>query len=193
VDPKIATGLGVDSASVRATVGLIAASLIVAVAILANGAAAKTLNGIGGVLWIGSAVILVRSLNSRAQFSRWFAVIFADCLLLVLLVKPTNLVWALIGFGLGGMLIGLLTGAQALNWAPLLPALWLPTHLLVAISRAVIRSIEGTETTVRSDPPPTAALVPFAMVVASLAGAWLTERLRRRSRAKISPFAVDGQ
>jgi hypothetical protein len=193
LDRKLAAEIGVESASFRAAVGLIAASLVVAVAILADGAAAKTLNGLGGVLWIGSAVILVRSLKSSAQFSMWFAVIFVDCLLLVLLVKPTNLVWALIGFGLGGMLIGLLTGAQALNWAPLLPALWLPAHLLVAISRAVIRTIEGSEAAVRSDPPPTAALVPFAMVVASLAGAWIVEWFRHRSRTKVNPLAVDGQ
>jgi hypothetical protein len=182
---KIAAEIGIESASFRSAILLIAASLIVALAILADGAAAKTLSGIGGVLWIGSAVILVRSLKSSAHFAKWFAVIFADCLLLVILVKPTNLVWAVIGFGLGSMLIGLLTGAQALNWAPLLPALWLPTHLLVAISRAIVRSIEGSSATVRSDPPPTAALVPFAMVVASLAGAWIVVSLRRRMESRI--------
>jgi hypothetical protein len=190
LDQNFAAEIGVEPASFRAAVALIVASLIVAVAILADCAAAKTLNGIGGLLWIGSAVILVRSLKSNAHFATLFAVVFADCLLLVILVKPSNLVWALLGFGLGGMLIGLLTGAQALNWAPLLPALWLPTHLLVAISRAVIRSIEGSEATVRSDPPPTAALVPFAMVVASLVGAWFVEWLRERRASRIIHTSV---
>jgi hypothetical protein len=193
LDRRLAAEVGVESASFRAALGLFTASLVVAVAILVDGAAVKTLNGIGGLLWIGSAVILIRSLRLSAHFAKWFSVIFADCLLLVIFVKPTNLVWALIGFGLGGVLIGLLMGAQALNWAPLLPALWLAIHLLVAISRAVLRSIEGSEASVRSDPPPTAALVPFAMVVATFAGAWLVDWFRRRNRAKINSLVVDGQ
>src|SRR4051812_32579202 len=170
-----------DQPILRATICLLAASLVVAVAILAHDPIAKVVNGVAGVLWIGSAVLLVITLHRQARFPVWFAFVFAECLLLVLLVKPTNLLWAIFGFGLGGMLVGFVTGPHARNWASLLPALWLPTHLLVAISRAIFRVIDGTKASVRSDPPPTAALVPFAMVVAAIAGALFVDWLRNRS------------
>ncbi len=176
--------LNVEQPVLRATACLIAASLVVAVAIATNGVVAKTFNGLGGILWFASAVLLVRSLRSHERFSAWFAFVFADCLILVILLKPTDLFWALIGFGFGGALVAVVTGAQALNWAPLLPAIWLPTHLLVAMTRAVIRSIDGSEASVRSDPPPTAALVPFAMVVAALVGAFLVDWARKRTLTK---------
>lgn len=180
---NLAEELPISRSNLQATGCLIAASLVVALAILANGSAAKMFNGIGGVLWLASAVMLLRSLRTSDRFRAYFTLVFAVCLLLVLLVKPANLIWALIGFGVGGVLVGSITGVQALDWGPLLPALWLPTHLLVAVARAAIRSIEGSHAPVRTDPPPTAALVPFAMVVAALAGAWLVVRLRNRSLA----------
>jgi len=190
VTRRIAIQSEMETSSVRALVGLIAASLLVAVAIIADGAIARIFNGIGGLLWIGSAIYLLRSFRATPRFMPWLAAVFADCVLLVLLVKPTNLIWAIIGFGLGGALIAVLTGSQALTWSPLLPALWLPAHLLVAITRVIVRSLEGSEASVRRDPPPTAALVPFAMVVAAVAGAWIVVWIRNRlltSASEVSP------
>jgi hypothetical protein len=110
-----------------------------------------------------------------------FAVVAVESLALVLLVKPSDLLWAAIGFAAGGAAIALLASGRQYDWALLLPALWLPVHLLVAISRALVRALTGGEAAVRSDPPPTAALVPCAMVLSALAGAWLVQRWRNRT------------
>jgi hypothetical protein len=181
-----ADDLKMDRRVTLATANLVAASLVIAIAILAGDPIAKIVNGIGGVLWIGSAIMLIVALRQQKRFIHFVSFILADCLLLVLLVKPSDYLWAIIGFGLGGVLVGFITGTQARNWAPLLPAVWLPAHLIVAVGRAIVRSIEGTEASVRTDPPPTAALVPFAMVVASIAGAFLIDWLRNRSIARTS-------
>jgi hypothetical protein len=168
--------------TVRAAAVLIAASLVVAVAILVDGSAARGINGIGGLLWIGSAVVLGRSLAHEHKYGVTFGVVAVECLALVLFVKPSNLAWAIIGFALGGAATALLASSRSYDWALLLPALWLPVHLLVAISRSLVRALTGGEAAVRSEPPPTAALVPFAMVISAIAGAWLVERWRNRAR-----------
>jgi hypothetical protein len=176
-----AIGKGRPTFSVRVTSALIAASLVVAVAILVGGSAARGINGIAGVLWIGAAVILIRSLAREPRSVVMFVLVGFECLALVLLVKPSNLLWAAIGFSVGGAAIELFASGRQYDWALLLPALWLPVHLLVAICRALVRALTGGEAAVRSDPPPTAALVPCAMVVSALAGAWLVQRWRNRT------------
>jgi hypothetical protein len=169
-------------------IGLVSASLFVAVAILIGGNAAKAINGIGGLLWIGSAIALVRSLTGERRFVIMLGTVSFETLILVLLLKPSNLAWSVLGFALGGAAIALLTSNRPYDWALLLPALWLPVHLLVAISRAIVRAIGDGDAAVRSDPPPTAALVPFAMVVSALAGAWIIGWWRRRNlgRSKLA-------
>jgi hypothetical protein len=126
--------------------------------------------------------MLGHSLAHERNFVVMFCVVVGECLALVLLLKPSNLTWAIVGFAIGGAATAFLVSNRSYDWALLLPALWLPVHLLVAISRALVRALTGGETAVRSDPPPTAALVPFAMVVSALAGAWLVNRWRNRVR-----------
>jgi hypothetical protein len=170
------------SFQLRPAVALVVASILVAIAILIDGSAAKTFNGLGGILWIGSAVWLIRELRREAWNWPIFCVVAFECLVLVLLVKPSNLAFAVIGFALGGISIAWMAISRSYEWAALLPAMWLPMHLLVAICRAVYRAITDGEAAVRSDPPLTAALVPFAMVISVLAGAWLVDLWRNRHR-----------
>jgi hypothetical protein len=160
---------------------LITASLLVAAAIAIGGGSAKLLNGIGGLIWIGSAVLLVSELKGVAQFAPVFIFTLVECLVLVLIVKPSNFAFAVVGFAIGGASIALRASVRSADFALLLPAMWLPMHLVVAISRAAIRMVTDGGTSVRRDPPPTAALVPFAMIVSTLAGAWIIGWSRRRA------------
>ena len=100
-------------------VGLIAASLIVALAIATNGQLSKTINGVGGLLWITSAVCLGSRLRSARNWLRSAVIAFGVTLTLVLLVKPTDLFWAAIGFTIGGALVSLAVAGRRLEWAGL--------------------------------------------------------------------------
>ena len=162
------------------TLLLVAAGLVVAVAIAASGPIARGTNGIAGILWIVSAVMLVSAQRDDPHFWSRFAIVAAIGLGLVLFIKPSNLMWAIVGFGVAGALIALLFGEQGIGWAKVLPALWLPEHLGTAIGRAIYRAFRDIPTTVRTDPPPTAAFVPLAMILAAWGGALILVRLRNR-------------
>lgn len=149
---------------------LVLASLVVAVAILTNGSVSRAVNGVGGILWLVALVLVWRAIH---RGERWIASTAAALALtfgLVLFVKPSDLGLAMVGFGIAGALMGLLVRRQELLWAALIPALWLPVHLSVAISRAVMETASDQTASVRTDPPPTEAFVPFAMVVAAILG-----------------------
>ena len=162
------------------TVLLVAAGLVVAVAIAASGPIARGTNGVAGILWISSAVMLIAARRDDPRFWTRLALVAGIGLGLVLFIKPSDLTWAIAGFGGAGILIALLFGDQGIGWAKVLPALWLPEHLGTAIGRAIYRSIRDLPTTVRTDPPPTAAFVPLAMILAAWGGAMIVDRLRNR-------------
>lgn len=160
--------------------GLILAGLLVAIAIVADGAVAKTFNGIGGIIWIASAVRLLLNLRHDARYlSRLLATVVIG-LVLVLLAKPDDFAAAAIGFGFGGALIALISGRRAVSWALLLAAMWLPLHLAVAVVRVVERAARDLPASIRRDPPPTAALVPLSMILAAWLGAVIVEAVRER-------------
>jgi hypothetical protein len=160
---------------------LIAAGLVVAIAIAASGPIARGTNGVAGILWIASAVMLVAARRGDTRFWSRLAVVAAIGLGLVLFIKPSDLTWAIAGFGVAGALIALLFRDQGIGWAKALSALWLPEHLGTAIGRAIYRSIRDLPTSVRTDPPPTAALVPLVMILAAWGGATIVARLRNRN------------
>jgi hypothetical protein len=166
-------------------VGLIAASLIVALAIATNGQLSKTINGVGGLLWIVSAVCLGLRLRSAQKWLGSAVIAFGLTLTLVLLVKPADLLWAAIGFTIGGALMSLAVSGRRLEWTGFLAAIWLPTHLLVALGRVIERSIRDLPANVRTDPPPTAAFVPFAMVICALAGSRLVDLIRAKQNPPV--------
>ena len=167
------TAWGVPNADERREVALLlVAAMVVGVAIALDGSAAKAANGVGGALWLTAGGMLVRKGWRLGLTSGSAAMVGATVLLLSSALSPRDLLAASLGFVAGGLLLGAVTRPRPARTAAvaLLPALWLPTHLLVAITKAGIRELAGREASLRTDPPPTAALVPLAMVVAALVG-----------------------
>jgi hypothetical protein len=177
-------------ADVSVLLWLIVAGLLVAIAIVADGAVAKAFNGIGGIVWIGAAVRLLLHLRHEQRFWTHLLETVAIGLILVLLAKPDDFAAAAVGFGFGGAIIALMTGRRAVRWALLLAAMWLPLHLAVAVVRVVERAARDLPATIRRDPPPTAALVPLSMILAAWLAAVIVEMIRER-RAGAAQRAVD--
>ena len=162
------------------TILLVAAGLVVAVAIAASGALARGTNGIAGILWISAAAMLIASQRGDRQFWSRLLIVAAVGLGLVLVVKPSDMAWAIAGFGLAGIAIGLMFNDRGVAWAKVLAALWLPEHLGTAAGKAIYRAVRDLPATVRTEPPPTTAFVPLAMILAAWFGALLIAQLRAR-------------
>lgn len=161
----------------RPVILLLIATLVVGVSILASGAPAKVLNGIAGIMWFAAAAWLVWSaLQISRRGSLWCAIILLTAVV-AFVVRPSDLVLAALGFLICGALAALVAGDRRLIWPILVVALYLPMHIGTAVFKAVVRSIQGSEASLRTDPPPTAALVPLVMLIAAIAGGLLIERL----------------
>src|SRR6188472_157860 len=76
------------------TVLLVAAGLVVAVAIAASGPIARGTNGVAGILWISSAVMLIAARRDDPRFWTRLALVAGIGLGLVLFIKPSDLTWA---------------------------------------------------------------------------------------------------
>jgi hypothetical protein len=163
----------------RAPSLLVAAALFVALAIDSEDGVARVLNTMGGILWLLSAWLLWRA-NARHAGRSVPLVAATTALVLVIALRPSNLIWAGVGFAIGGAIVALAVSGDRVRAALMLPALWLPVHLLVAITKVGIREIRDRPATVRTDPPPTAAFVPLAMVLASMFGAWAIGKIVER-------------
>jgi hypothetical protein len=155
---------------------LLLAVVVVAIAISTEGTFSRTVNGIAGILWVVSAWFILSSLRTDTKFWSRLAQVSAMCLVLVIFVRPSDLALALTGFSAAGAIIAATTGQRGFAWATLLSALWLPVHLGTAVVKAVYRALNDQEAALRSDPPPTAAIVPFAMIVGAMFGAWLVQK-----------------
>jgi hypothetical protein len=83
-------------------------------------------------------------------------------------------------FLIAGAVVAAVARRQLLEWALLVPALWLPIHL----TRGAVRAILINGGRIRTEPPPTAALLPLVMVVAAAVGGLAVEWWRRRRRAE---------
>jgi hypothetical protein len=168
------------------------AAVLVGVAISIDGDSRRFVNGIGGIIWIAAAArITVRAFGIGVDRMQ-LVLVLSTILVLSVLVRPTDIAWALIGFGWGGVLVGFVGRERGSVLGALLAAWWLPAHLLIAISRSVIRELSDQPTTLRSDPPPTAILVPLVMVLAAwvfsvLAANWRTAREDGRLLVPRSP------
>ncbi len=158
------------------TTGMLTAAAIVGVAIVADGTPARVLNGVGGLLWLGSFALNTRNVRYSPRRGRNAAAVLGCSLVLAVGIKPHDPLLAMLGFGAAGSLITALGARPGVTWTLLVPGAWLPLHLGIAIGRAVVRA--GTEgaAAVRTDPPPTAAIVPLVMVAAAMAGGWLARR-----------------
>jgi hypothetical protein len=168
---------------------LIVAAIVVGVAIGMDSDGRRFVNGIGGILWlIGAFLIFTRSVASGASW-RQIGLVIAVILVLSWLIRPTDPVWAVIGFGWGGVVVGFSGRDLGSKLGAMLGALWLPAHLLIAVVRAGIREVRDQPAALRTDPPPTAVLVPLVMVLAAwifaaLAAEW---RMSREGRPLMSP------
>src|SRR5690242_11710154 len=82
---------------------LVVAAIVVGIAIGTDGDGRRFVNGIGGILWlIGAFLIFTRSVASGASW-RQIGLVIAVILVLSWLIRPTDPVWAVIGFGWGGV------------------------------------------------------------------------------------------
>jgi len=168
---------------------LIVAAIVVGIAIGMDSDGRRFVNGIGGILWlIGAFLIFTRSLASGVSW-RQIGLVIAVILVLSWLIRPTDPVWAVIGFGWGGVVVGFSGRDLGSKLGAMLGALWLPAHLLIAVVRAGIREVRDQPAALRTDPPPTAVLVPLVMVLAAwifaaLAAEW---RMSREGGTLLSP------
>ena len=160
-----------------AAAGLILAAAIVGLAIVVGGTSARPLNAIGAVLWLASGVFLAVSLPSVHRRLLGWAVAIASGFILGALVRPGSLVEVIVWFALAGAVVVLAAADRTGAWALLVPAIYLPVHLLIGIGRAIIRN--GG---VRTDPPPTAAIVPLAILLAAAVAGALAAAVVRRGR-----------
>ncbi len=151
---------------------LCSAAVLVGLAIVLDGAAASMVNGLGGLLWLGAGALLVRAVRRSERPIVGSVAVLGATLTLVLVARPFAVEQAARGFAAAGLVVTILVRPSGTTWAFLVPAAWLPVHLVVAIGRSLIEG--GTR--IRTDPPPTAAIVPLIMVLAAWAGGWLAQR-----------------
>jgi hypothetical protein len=160
-----------------AAAGFVLAAALVGLAIVLGGTTARMLNAVGAVLWLASAVLLAISLPSAPRPVPGWAAAVAAGVMLGAVVRPSGLVEVVIWFALAGAVVVVAAKDQVGAWALLVPAIYLPVHLSIGIGRAIVRN--GG---VRTDPPPTAAIVPLAMLLAAAVAGALVATLVRRGR-----------
>ena len=159
-----------------AAFGLVIAAGIVGIAITAGGPTARTLNGIGALIWVGSSVFLALTLPAaRRAGIGWIAAVAAG-LLLGGVILPGTVELVIACFAVAGAAIVMAAGDRTGAWGFLAPAIYLPVHLIIGIGRAMLR--EGG---MRTDPPPTAAILPLTMILAAAVGAGLAASIVRRN------------
>ncbi len=143
---------------------LLVAGVVVALSILAGPPLARILNGLGGLLWVVSAVWMLASLRTERRWMPVVAVALAGALVMAVVVRPGTYPEAILGFFVAGGAVALVAGGGDGRWAMLAPALYFPLHIGIAIGRVVLA---GGARGVRTDPPPTEAFVPLSMILAA--------------------------
>jgi hypothetical protein len=160
-----------------AAAGLILAASVVGLAIVVGGTTARPLNAIGAVLWLASGVLLAVSLPSVQRHMLGWVAAIAGGFILGALVRPGSLGEVIAWFAVAGAVVVLAAADRTGGWALLVPAIYLPVHLLIGIGRAILGN--GG---VRTDPPPTAAIVPLAMLLGAAAAGALVATIVRRNQ-----------
>jgi hypothetical protein len=160
---------------------LVAAIVLVALSIVLDGTVSRMLNGLAGMTWFASAGFLVLAARQRGGRVRTWLVAVGLTVLVAFVVTPSDFLPATVGFGLAGMVIALVAGRDETLWARVIVGLYLPLHVGTAMLKAAWRAVTDGDAAIRTDPPPTAALVPAAMLLAAVAGALLVQAWQRRS------------
>jgi hypothetical protein len=163
------------------TSALIGATVIVGAAIAIDGQVGRILNGTGGMIWFGAAGLLAWAAAKSGELRTKWLVAIGLTAVVAFVAKPTDLINATVGLGIAGAAMASLVRDRQILWATLVPALYLPAHIGTAILKAIGRNILGMESSIRSEPPPTASVVPLVMVAAAIVGGWIVSRWRDRS------------
>lgn len=170
---------------------LAVAAVLVGVAIVGDGVLARAFNGIGGLLWLACCVTMIRARNGDPARWRTGAVLVGLAVVLAVVARPSDGLAAVVGFGVAAGVLAFVAESNRVAWSTLLPAVWLPVHLGIAIGRVAWRGLFGGEAAVRTDPPPTTAIVPLLMVLsawgAGLLVATLRDGRRRREALALRP------
>jgi hypothetical protein len=178
--------LGTTKLERIATGTLAAAAVVVGASILAEGTLARGLNGVSGLTWFGSSAMFIMEGRRRGAPAVQWAGTLGLTAAVAFLIRPSDLILATIGFGGAGLLIGFVVRRDHVFWAKMVPALYLPLHIGTAVLKAAGRNALGMESSIRTDPPPTAAIVPAVMLVAALAGGWLASKIRSRQNSSLN-------
>jgi hypothetical protein len=163
--------------------GLALGALLVGAAIVMDSDLGRAVNGVGGLLWFAStALMTLVAVRGRPPAWLW-GVLALVVVTVAFIVKPSAIVPAMIGFIPAGALLAAIAPKSKLLWAALVPAWYLPAHIGTAVAKSAVNSLLGNEASLRTDPPPTAAIVPLVMIGCALAGGALARHLQeRRSR-----------
>ncbi|MCO5225919.1 MAG: hypothetical protein M9953_11330 [Thermomicrobiales bacterium] len=167
----------------RITTGTLAiATVVVGASIVADGNLARALNGVAGLTWFASSAMFIVEGRRRGSSSLQWAGITALTAVVAFVIKPSDIVLASIGFVPAAFVAGSMVKRDPMLWAKMIPALYLPLHIGTAVLKAAGRSALGMDASIRSEPPPTAAVVPFVMLAAAMVGGWTVTRMKARSR-----------
>ncbi len=174
--------LGETSQERMATGTLAVATVIVGASIIAEGQLAKALNGVAGVTWFASSAMFILEGRRRGSSPLQWAGITALTAVVAFVVKPTDMVLATLGFVPAGFIAARIAGRNPLLWAKMIPALYLPLHIGTAVLKSVSKSALGIESSIRTEPPPTAAAVPAVMLGAALVGGFIARKVAKARR-----------
>lgn len=163
-----------------ATTTLAVATVIVGASIVADGQMARALNGVAGITWFASSAMFILEGRRRGSTTLQWAGIGALTAVVAFVVRPSDIVLATVGFIPAGFVAARIAGRNPLLWAKMIPALYLPLHIGTAVLKAAGRSALGMESSIRTEPPPTAAIVPFVMLAAAMVGGFLARKLASR-------------
>lgn len=165
-----------------ATGTLALATVIVGASIVADGQLAKALNGIAGLTWFASSAMFILEGRRRGSTPLQWAGITALTVVVAFVVKPSDIWLASAGFVPAGFIAARIAGRNPMLWAKMIPALYLPLHIGTAVLKSVGRNALGMESSIRTEPPPTAAVVPAVMLGAALVGGFIARKLAKTRR-----------
>ena len=165
--------LGETGLERKATATLAAATVIVGASIVADGTMARALNGVAGLTWFSSSAMFIVEGRRRGSSPLQWSGILALTAGVAFVIRPADLVLALSGFVPAGFLAAAAVRRDPMLWTKMIPALYLP------VLKAAGRNALGMESSIRTEPPPTAAIVPAVMLGAAVAGGWLATRFGR--------------
>ena len=147
---------------------LLAATVLVAISILLDGTGARLFNGVAGLTWFAAAAMLCAVAWRRSRRPMVWVTVGLLTGAVAFVVKPSDFLPAIIGFGLAGAIVAWVARRDGVLWARVIVGLYLPFHIGTAVLKAIYRSVSGAEASIRTDPPPTAALVPLTMLLAAV-------------------------